>query len=229
MNVLNTSVYLGAFMTIATYQLGLLIHQRFKIALFNPLLISVIFTIAILLILDIDYDTYNNGAKYLSFLLTPTTICLAIPLYEQFNLLIKHWNAILLGIISGVLTNLVCVFLLAMVFRLNHQEYVTLLPRSVTTAIGIAIVQELGGYVTITVAVIIMTGIFGNILAESICRIFKVEVPIAKGIAIGTASHAIGTTKALEMGEIEGAMSGLSIALTGILTVFGALLFSYLI
>ena len=132
----------------------------------------------------------------------------------------------MLGLISGVITSLVCVLVLALLFHFDHAQYVTLLPKSITTAIGMGISEELGGYVTITVAVIIITGVIGNMLAETVCRIFKIEEPVAKGIAIGAASHAVGTVKAMEIGEIEGAMSSLAIAVAGLLTVVLAPVFA---
>lgn len=150
--------------------------------------------------------------------------------------LMKSWGVlkplvvpVLVGILSGVLTSLTTIMILAFIFKLSHKEYVTMLPKSITTAIGIGVSEELGGYVTITVAVIILTGVLGNILAEGICKLFKINHPIAKGIAIGTASHAIGTAKAMELGEIEGAMSSLSIAVSGILTVVGSIGFAKII
>ena len=154
---------------------------------------------------------------------------LAIPLYEQFELLKQNVAAIFAGLISGVLTSVICVLVLSLLFHFDHAQYVTLLPKSITTAIGMGISEELGGYVTITVAVIIITGIIGNVLAETICRVFKIEEPVAKGIAIGSSSHALGTAKALELGEIEGAMSSLSIAVAGILTVIAAPIFATLL
>ena len=180
----------------------------------------------ILIVFDIDYDTYNEGAKYLSYLLTPATVCLAVPLYEQFGLLKKNIKAIMAGILSGALTSVVCVLVLSVLFHLNHKEYVTLLPKSITTAIGMGVSEELGGIVTITVAVIIITGVVGNIMAEFICKIFKIEEAVAKGIAIGSSAHAVGTAKAMEMGEIEGAMSSLSIAVSGLITVLLASVFA---
>ena len=173
-----------------------------------------------------DYEIYNEGAKYLSWLLTPATVCLAIPLYEQWELLRKNYKAILIGIVSGVLTSLTTVLVLALIMGLSHEEYVTLLPKSITTAIGMGVSEELGGYVTITVAVIIITGVLGNMFGELICRIFKITEPISKGLALGSAAHAIGTAKAVELGEVEGAMSSLSIAVSGILTVILASIFA---
>ena len=173
-----------------------------------------------------DYEIYHEGAKYLSWFLTPATVCLAIPLYEQIALLKKNWKAVLAGLVSGVLTSMVTILVLAVLFGLTHQEYVTLLPKSITTAIGMGVSEELGGYVTITVAVIIITGVVGNIFAEVLCKIFGIKEPIAKGIAIGSSAHAIGTAKAMEMGEVEGAMSSLSIAVAGMLTVAASSVFA---
>lgn len=223
------SVFFGVAISILTYELGVFLKKKLKWTICNPLLISIVAVILLLLAFNIPYESYNAGAKYLSYLLTPATVCLAIPLYEQVELLKKHAGAIVAGLVSGVLTSAVCVFVLALLFGLNHAEYATLLPKSITTAIGMGISEELGGYVTITVAVIIITGVIGNILAETVCRIFKIEEPVAKGIAIGSSSHALGTVKAMEMGEIEGAMSSLSIAVAGLLTVVVAPIFASLI
>ncbi len=223
---LGSSMYFGVFLTLVAYCIGLFVQKKGKHILFNPLLIAILLVIAALLTLDIDYDAYYDSAKYLSFLLTPATVCLAIPLYEQFELLKKNYKAVLCGIASGILTCLVSVFVLALCFRLDHATYVTLLPKSITTAIGMGISEELGGYVSITIAAIILSGILGNIFAASFCKLFRITDPIAVGVAIGTSSHAIGTTKALEIGAIEGAMSSLSIVVAGLLTVVGAPIFA---
>lgn len=220
------SVFFGAAVSILGYEIGLLIKKRFKKAFLNPLLISIIFVMAVLNILRIDYVSYNSGAKYLSYLLTPATVCLAIPLYQQLRLLKTNIKAIMIGIISGVIASLGSILLFCMLFHFTHVQYITLLPKSITTAIGMGVSQELGGIVTITVAVIITTGILGNMIAGIVCRIFHIEEAIAKGVAIGTASHAIGTVRAIEMGEIEGAMSSLSIVVAGLLTVIGASIFA---
>lgn len=223
------SVFFGVAVSIVTYELGTFLKKKLKMTIFNPLLVSIIAVIIFLLAFDIPYDSYYAGAKYLSYLLTPATVCLAIPLYEQVELLKKHSKAIIAGLVSGVLTSAVSVLLLAFLFGFDHREYVTLLPKSITTAIGMGISEELGGYVTITVAVIIVTGVIGNILAETICHLFKIEEPVAKGIAIGSSSHALGTVKAMELGEVEGAMSSLSIAVAGLLTVVAAPIFANLL
>lgn len=226
---LSESIFFGVAISILTYEIGVILKKKLKWTICNPLLISIVAVILFLVAFDIPYESYNEGAKYLSYLLTPATVCLAIPLYEQVELLKKHFWAIAAGLLSGVLTSVLCVFVLSLLFGLNHTEYVTLLPKSITTAIGMGISEELGGYVTITVAVIIITGVIGNILAETVCRIFRIEEPVAKGIAIGSSSHALGTVKAMEMGEIEGAMSSLSIAVSGLLTVVAAPIFAGLL
>ena len=223
---LHNTVFGGVAISLCTYFLGIWIQKKCKMAILNPLLISIIFTIAFLVVGHVDYDSYYEGAKYISYLLTPATICLAIPLYEQFEVLKKNWRAVLIGIVSGVFTSLISVLGISFLFHFSHAEYVTFLPKSITTAIGMGVSEELGGNVTITVAVIIVTGVLGNIVAESVCRICKIKSPIARGIAIGTSSHAIGTTKALQMGEVEGAMSGLAIAVSGILTVILSSIFA---
>lgn len=224
--LLIESTFFGAFISLAAYEAGLVLKKRFRLSFLNPLLIGTIIVMVILVLLNVDYVHYNEGAKYISYLLTPATVCLAVPLYQQLTLLKKNLKAVAAGILSGVLTSLVSVFLLAKLFSLSHEQYVTLLPKSITTAIGMGISRELGGIETITVAVIIVTGILGNVMADLICKIFRIQEPVAKGLAIGTASHAIGTAKAMEIGQIEGAMSSLAIAVAGLLTVFGASVFA---
>ena len=223
------SLYAGVTLSLAAYILGVLLKKRFRLGIFNPLLISIAISIVVLLLGKIDYEVYNDSAKYLGYLLTPATVCLAIPLYEQWELLKKNYKAVLLGLLAGAVTSLTTVFVLSLVCGLSHEEYVTFLPKSVTTAIGMGISEELGGYVTITVAVIILTGVFGNVAGEMICRILRIKDPVSKGLAFGAASHAIGTSKAIELGDVEGAMSGLAIAVSGIITVVLAPVFARLI
>lgn len=215
----QNSMFAGVVLSLIAYLIGTMLKKKLKLGIFNPLLISIVISIIVLLIGKIDYDTYNEGAKYLSWLLTPATVCLAIPLYEQWELLKQNYKAVLCGLFAGTVTSLTTVFILSKLFGLSHEEYVTLLPKSITTAIGMGVSEELGGYVTITVAVIIITGVLGNIFGELICKLFKITEPISNGLAFGASSHAIGTAKALEIGEVEGAMSGLAIAVSGILTV----------
>ncbi len=228
-SMLTQSVFLGAVLTLLAYEAGLWIRKKTKSPLANPLLIAVILVIGVLAGLGIDFETYNAGAKYIGILLTPATVSLAIPLYRQLDLLKKYPAAILGGVAAGVLAALVSVAGLALVFGLTHEQYVTLLPKSITTAIGMGISDKMGGLVTITVVAIVVTGIVGHILAELVCRLFHIEEPIAVGLAIGTSAHALGTTKAMELGEIEGAMSSLSIVVAGIMTVIGASFFAGLL
>lgn len=223
---LSDSVFFGVLVSIVTYECGVLMKQKWKLAIFNPLLLSVLAVMGLLTAFKIDYKIYYEGAKYLSYLLTPATVCLAVPLYEKIELLKQHAGAIMGGILSGVLTSLVSILACAFLFGFTHEQYVTMLPKSITTAIGMGISEELGGMVTITVAVIIITGVLGNMIAELVLRLFRIEDPVAKGIAVGSASHAIGTVKAMEIGEVEGAMSSLSIAVAGLLTVVGASIFA---
>lgn len=222
----ENSLYFGVTVSMLSYGLGSLLQKKFRCALLNPLLIAVVLTIALLAVTGIDYNAYYAGAKYLSYLLTPATVCLAVPLYEKLDLLRENKKAVLIGIGSGVLASLLCVLAMAALFSLTHEEYVTFLPKSITTAIAMGLSEELGGYVTLTVAVILITGLLGNICAPAFCRLFRITDRIAVGIAIGTSSHAIGTTRAMELGEIEGAMSSLSIAVAGLLTVVGASIFA---
>jgi len=228
-DIAGHSAYFGLAISLIAYIIGIAVKKRLPYALFNPLLTAIVFVIAFLLYFQIDFASYNQGAQFLSWLLTPATVCLAIPLYQQLELLKRNLRAVLAGILTGAVTSLVSILALSMLFRLNHQQYVTLLPKSITNAIGIGVSQELGGVVTITVAAIIVTGIFGNIAAESICRIFRIKEPVAVGLAIGTSAHVMGTTKALEMGEIQGAMSSLAIVVAGLVTVVLAPLFAGII
>lgn len=224
----QNSLFAGVFLSLVAYMAGVYLKKKIKLAIFNPLLISIIISIAVLMLAGVDYETYNLSAKYLSWLLTPATVCLAIPLYEQWQLLKDNWKAVFAGILSGVITSLTTILVLSKLMGLSHAEYVTLLPKSITTAIGMGVSEELGGYVTITVAVIVVTGVLGNIFGELICKIFKIKEPVAKGVAIGTSSHAVGTAKAMEIGAVEGAMSSLSIAVSGVLTVVFASFFAEL-
>lgn len=227
--LLCNSLYFGVVLSLAAYWTGMLLKKRFRLQVLNPLMIAIALTIIVLLICGVDYQSYNRSAKYLTYLLTPATVCLAIPLYEQFKLLKQNVTAIMVGISTGVVTALLSIFLMSLLFKLGHQEYVTLLPKSITTAIGIGLSEEMEGYVSITVASIMITGLFGNIAGELICKAFRITHPIAKGVAFGTAAHVMGTSRAMEIGKVEGAMSSLSIVVAGLLTVLGAIFFEMFI
>ena len=225
-NLVMSSATVGIVISLLAYEIGLAAQRKWKLAVLNPLLISIVLVIAFLLVFHVDYENYNLSAKYLSYLLTPATVCLAIPLYLQLDLLKKNILAILGGVLSGVLASLGSVLAMSVLFGLDHAEYVTMLPKSITTAIGMGVSEELGGYVTISVAVIIITGVLGNMSAEYICKLVRIKSPISRGLAIGTASHAVGTARAMELGEVEGAMSSLAIAVAGLLTVITASVFA---
>ena len=226
MSFLQESLYFGFVISLAAYLAGVWIKKKVGWAILNPLLVSVVIVIAVLKLLHVDYASYNNSAKYISYLLTPSTVCLAIPLYKQLELLKKNFLSVIVAITSGVAASAGSIFLLCTLFGVEHIHYVSFLPKSITTAIGMGVSEELGGIVTITVAVIIITGVFGNMMAEFVCKVFRIQEPVAKGIAIGSAAHAVGTAKAMEMGDIEGAMSSLSIAVAGLMTVVAAPLFA---
>ena len=217
--ILSGTAYFAVVLTLLCYQIGVWFKKKTGWAIATPLLTAALLIIGVLLLLDIDYADYKAGAQMINFLLTPATVCLAIPLYRQLVLLKKYPVAIFAGVASGVMTNAISIFLMSLVFKLDHVQYITLLPKSITTAIGMGISEKMGGMVTITVVSICITGVLGNVIAEFWLKLSRITEPIAKGLAIGTGSHALGTTKAMEIGEVEGAMSSLSIVVAGIMTV----------
>ncbi len=217
---LSASAVWGVALTIGTFALGTWINRKTGKAWCNPLLLGSIFVILLLSLLGIPYPEYKASASPLSYLLFPATVSLAIPLYEKWELLKRSAAAILAGILAGVLTSLCSITALALLLKLDTAQAATLLPKSVTTAIGMDVAAALGGLPALAGAVIILTGITGNLTAQWLCKALKITDPIAKGIAIGSASHAIGTAKALEMGQVEGAMSSLAVALAGVITAF---------
>ena len=227
-NVFESSIYFGVLLSLGSYGIGMWLKRLTGWGFMNPLFVSIVLVIAILQLMGIDYDHYNQGADIITYLLTPSTICLAVPLHEQMQLLKHNMKAVMVGIVTGVLSSVVCILLLAMLMQLDHTSYVTFLPKSITTAIGIGVSQELGGYVSISVAVIIITGVIGGIFAEKWFKLLRIHAPIARGIALGASAHAIGTAKAMELGPVEGSMSSLSIVVCGIVTVVVAPFFAAL-
>lgn len=208
----------GVLLTLGAFALGAFLQKKTGRAWCNPLLLGSVFVILFLRLCGISYPDYRDGAGMVSWLLLPATVSLAVPLYEQWEALRNNAAAILSGIAAGVAVSLGAVLLLAWGFQMDRAAAVSLLPKSITTAIGADVSGELGGIPALTTAVIILTGIFGNLAAQAVCRWFRITDPVAKGVGIGSAAHAIGTTRALEMGPVEGAMSSLSIAVAGILT-----------
>ena len=218
-SIVQSSAYFGFFITLFGYWVSTQIAKRMRSTLCNPLLLTIIFIIAFLKLADISYASYDNGAKYINYFLTPSTVCLAVPLYRQLKLLKEYAGAILISIMSGTAACAIMVFGLAKLFLLENSIYASLVPKSITTAIALGMSEELGGLSAVTVMAVFVTGILGAVIANTVFKIFKIEDPVAQGLAMGTASHAIGTSKALELGEIQAAMSSLAIAVTGILTV----------
>lgn len=226
---ITSSTFWGAFLTLAFFLAGDWLFKKTKFFLFSPLLVSVTAVIVFLCITKIPLSEYESSSQVISWFLTPCTVCLAVPLYEQFEKLKENAFAILSGIIMGVLVNLASVYALCLLFKIGHTEYVSLLPKSITTPIGFALTAQYNGHLAITAMMVILAGNFGNLFAEGICRIFHITEPVAVGVAIGTSSHALGTSRALQIGDTEGAMSGLSVALTGFITVLLMPLFAGLI
>ncbi|MCX7709500.1 MAG: LrgB family protein [Clostridia bacterium] len=222
MKELIDSPVFGIILSIIGYELGLLIYRKTKLPIFNPLFIAICFVGAFLLKFDISLDSYSKGGNLISIFLGPATVILAVPLYKQLNKLKANLVPILAGVFVGSITSIIGVSMLVKMFGISRQLGLSLIPKSITTPIGIELSKQLGGIPSVTVAAIILTGIMGSILAPVICRIFRITDKVAVGIAIGTSSHAVGTTKAVEIGEVEGAMSGLAIGVAGLLTVFVA-------
>lgn len=218
-SIAGTSLYFGMLLSVGAYLFGVWLKKKTGLSILNPLLVAIIAVILFLKVFHVSYEAYNKGGEYLSYFLTPATVCLAIPLYKQLELLLNNKLAVGASILTGVLGSAGSVLVMAKAFGLNHQIYVTLLPKSITTAIGMGVSEEAGGIVTLTVVSIIVTGIIGNIIEDLVFQLLKIEEPMAKGLALGTSAHAIGTARALELGEVEGAMSSLAIAVAGVLTV----------
>ena len=205
-------------LTIGSYQIGLWLRKKWNHPVCNPILIAVILVIAVLLLMGIPIESYQAGTAGIQWLLTPATVCLALPLYEHLKVLKKSLTAILLGVLAGTVTSLGSILLMCRLFSLESQLSVSLLPKSITTAMGIVLSQQSGGIAPLTTAVIIITGILGSLAGTTICKLLRLKDPIAQGVAFGTASHVIGTTKATELGTLQGAVSSLSLTVAGILT-----------
>jgi len=217
--ILRQSAFFGAALTIIAFEAANIIGRKLKNPIFNPFLIATLIIIAVLTALNISYDEYNTSAQHLFYFATPSTVCLAVPLYRKLTELKKNLPAIIISIVCGILANMVIVLLLCKIFALSHNSYASLLPKSVTTPIALALCGEYGGIQSITVLAVLFTGILGNVLGESVLKILRIRHSVSKGLAMGASSHAIGTAKAMEFGTTEGAMSGLAIAVTGVLTV----------
>ena len=217
-NVFDTEIF-GVILTILFFNIGIYIQKKTNKPIFNPLLIAILGIILFLSITKIPYESYKLGGDRINFFLGPVTIVLAVPLYKQFDLFKKYLLEILIGISCGVVVSFISIKLIGHFTNADVDIINSLIPKSITTPMGISLTKTLNGVEAITVVSIILTGILGAIISPIVFKIGKINNPVAKGIALGTSAHALGTTKALEMGEVEGAMSGLSIVISGIITV----------
>lgn len=225
-DLFQSSLFFGVFLSISAYKLGMLINRRFKSPLLNPMLIAVVVVIGFLLLTGTSYQAYNESAKYLSYFITPATVSLAVPLYRRLNILKKNPEAVIFGLLSGVISCLLSVYVLCLLLKCKPETYLTLLPKSITTAIGIDLSSEIGGNTALTATAICITGLTGTIFADLILKLFRITHPVAAGLAIGCSAHALGTTHAMELGEVQGAMSSLAIVISGVMTVIIAPLFA---
>ena len=219
---LTESAYFGLFLTLGMFFFARAVNKKAKREIFNPLLFASVTILLLLLAFSIPYEAYAKGADHIDMLLTPATICLAIPLYRQYTLLKENFSAVLAGVAAGVVAHMAACAILLVAFRMDAAQYATLLPKSITTAIGKSLSAEMGGYPAITMATIMLTGQFGAVAAPTLLKWFGVKHPLAQGLAIGTASHAAGTSRAVELGDVQGAASSLAIVVTGLLTVIAA-------
>lgn len=219
MNDIISSPVFGVLVSLAAYEIGAFIREKTKMSIFNPLLIAIIVLVVFLTKLHISYDDYNKGGQIISFFLAPATVALALPFYKKFSLFKQNAVPILAGLLSGTVCGIISIIALSKMFGLSDVLTVSLIPKSITTPIGMALSKQLGGLTSITVMAIIITGILGSIISPVMCKVLKLNDKVAIGTAIGTSSHAVGTSKAMEMGETEGAMSSLAMALCGVITV----------
>ena len=216
---LTASPFFGIALSILAFAIGLWIRKKTGLVLCNPLLIAILLVIGVLLVFRIPYENYNEGGSLINMFLAPATACLAVSIYSRMELLKKNWLPILAGCLTGSVTSMGSVFFLCRFFGLDEEMTWSLMPKSVTTPIAVSVSETHGGMVPITVVAVILTGIMGSLLAPAMIRLFRVKDPMEAGLAIGACSHAMGTSKAIELGETEGAMSGLAIGICGIITV----------
>lgn len=215
---LQGSSFFAVMLTLVAFAAASALQQKWKLAILNPILLSTAMVIAVLKILDIPNEVYQSGCKFLSFLLTPATICLAISFYEQYQSLKKHLLAVAAGVLAGTVVSIGSVYLLSRFFALDQALMLSLLPKSVTTAIGAALSAEIGGIAAVSTAIIVITGILGNIAGPALCKLFRLKNEVAQGVAFGTAAHVIGTSQAAALSQLTGAVSSLSLTLAGIAT-----------
>lgn len=224
MEELLVSPYFGIALSVAAFGVGVKLNRKLKTPICNPLIIAIVLIVAVLLIFRIPYESYNVGGEIINMFLAPATACLAVAIYTKIDILKQYWLPIVIGCAAGSAASMGSVYLLCRLFGLDESMTASLLPKSVTTPIAVSIAEPAGGVVPITVVAVIFTGILGGIFAPLLIKIFRISDPIAAGLAIGASSHAVGTSKAIELGEVEGAMSGLAIGICGLITVLFSML-----
>lgn len=217
--ILTNSVYFGVAVSLLAYMVGTWVKKKLPYSFMNPLLIAMLLVSIVLTVLDVDYKTYDAGAKYITYFLTPSTICLAVPLYKKFQVLKQNKMAILLGILVGCICHGLTIMGLAMWLKVEDEMMLSLLSKSVTTPIALGICSEVGGVSGITILGTTIAGLMGAIVGPAVLKVAKITEPVAQGLGIGAASHAVGTSKMVEVGEVQAAMSSLSIVVTGLMTV----------
>ena len=223
MSELFSSSFFGVALSVLTFWIGVKIQKKTRLAICNPLLIAAVLVICVLLILRVSYDDYNQGGALIHTFLAPASACLAVSIYNKIQLLRDNWLPVLVGCAVGSLVSMGSILLLCHLFDLDAAITVSLLPKSVTTSIAVSIAEAHGGIPSLTVVAVSITGTLGSIASPLFIRLFRVKNPVAAGLAIGTSTHAVGTSKAIEIGETEGAMSGLAMGISGLITVIFAL------
>lgn len=229
MSALLESPYFGVALTVAAYWVGVKIQKKTGLVICNSLLIAALLVIVVLVIFDIPYDAYNNGGSLVTMMLGPATACMAVTIYGKLEQLKKNWLPVLVGCLAGAVTSVVSILVMCRLFGLDQTMTVSMLPKSVTTAIATAVSESQGGIPAITAAATCITGIGGNLAAPYLVKLFRIKNPVAAGLGIGACSHAIGTARAMELGETEGAMSGLAIGICGLITAVLALFFRFIV
>lgn len=218
---METIFEIGIFpvvLTLLAFRIGQFCQKKGKNPILNPTLIAAALVMGFLLLTGMDLKTYTRGNASLSWLMTPATISLAIPMYEQFQVLKKNLKAILVGVVAGAVSCMGMILVFGLLLRLDRVLVISLMPKSVTTAIGVALSQLQGGLEGVTTAAIVITGIFANMMGSFLCKLFRVTDPVAQGVALGTSGHVIGTARANEMDPLTGAVSSLSLVAAGLMT-----------
>lgn len=223
-NTITSNPLFGVTISAFAYILGVFVNRKLKTPFANPILIADILIIAFLVVFKIPYENYSRGGAFIELFLAPATAALAVKIHQQIKELKENWLPLLVGTAVGSLASILCVLMLCHVFKLDEAVTISLFPKSVTTAIAVPICQSYGGIPSVTVMALVFTGIFGAVFSPMLIKIFRINNSVAAGTAIGTASHALGTTKALEIGDVEGAMSGIAIGMAGLITTIYSIL-----